>query len=172
MSLRFPINLALRDDIEEVLLRLLKSLPGPLTHYSFDGMPSTTSIQSDELSTVAKSVAACSIVYAIDGINGMGGPVAGFVANQSLRTARLLHFIDDQPPTETCLIERHAMDMLAVYICYLYRDFDWVDRVTIPSDVKLIDNLFNLRVNGDGFSCVTLKDAKKRPSHFGDRANR
>jgi hypothetical protein len=163
MSLAIPTNLANRGDIEEVILTLLKSLPGPLTYHIFDGKPAATAIHSDELVTAARNISDCSIIYVLDGIHAIREPIAGFAANESLRTAKLLHLIDDRPPTGCATIQRRTMEMLGVYIRYLYSDFDWVDRVTVPSNVKLIDGLFNLRVSGDDISCITLTDAKHRP---------
>ena len=55
------------------------------------------------------------------------------------------------------------MEMLGVYIRYIYADSDWVDRVTVPSNVQMIDDLFDLRVTGDDVSTITLTDTKHRP---------
>ncbi len=163
MSLAIPTNLANRDDVERTVLALLKSLPGPVTYHIFDGKPATTSIHPDELDSAANTIANCSIVYALNGIHGIREPVAGFVANEPLKTAHLLHLIDDRPPTETGIIQRRTMEMLGVYIRYIYSDFNWVDRVTVPSNVQLIDELFDLRVTGDDVSTITLIDIKHRP---------
>ena len=163
MTLAIPTNLANRGDVEETVLSLLESLLGPVTYHIFDGKPAATSIHVDELHSAASTIASCSIVYALDGVNGIREPVAGFVANESLKTVHLLHLIDDRPPTGTGSIQRRSMEMLGVYIRYIYADFDWVDRVTVPSNVQMIDDLFDLRVTGDDVSTITLTDTKHRP---------
>ena len=163
MTLAIPTNLANRDNVKETVLSLLESLPRPLTYHVFDGKPAATSVQSDELHSAASTIASCSIVYALEGVGGVPEPVAGFVANESLKTVQLLHLIDDQPPTGNGVIQHRTMEMLGVFIRYIYADFDWVDRVTVPSNVQLIDDLFDLRVTGNDVSTITLTDTKHRP---------
>jgi hypothetical protein len=163
MSLAFPKNLANRDDTSQTVLALLETLPGPVSYHVFDGQPATTAIGSDELSVASDLIAKCSIVYALDGIRGIREPIAGFVGNELLGTAKLLHLIDDRPPTGDGTIQRRTMDMLAVYIRYLFTDFDWIHRVTVPSNVQFIDKLLDLRVTGDAVSCITLIDSNHRP---------
>ena len=171
MSLAIPTNIANRDNIEEVIQTLLVSLAGPLTYQVFDGQPATTAIYSADLTKAVRRIADCSIIYALDGIHGIRAPLVGFVANESLGTANLMYLIDDQPPTESGLIQRHTMEMLAVYIRYLYADFGWVDRVTVPFNVQIMDELFDLRVSGDEVSCITLIDPKHRPRSSPRRIN-
>ena len=163
MSLAIPTNLANSGDVRQVVLTLLESLAGPVTYHIFDGKPTATSIGSDELELAANAIAKCSIIYALNGIQGIREPVAGFVANESLRTAHLLHLIDDRPATGNGTIQRRTMEMLGVYIRYIFADFDWVDRVTVPSNVHLIDELFDLRVTDDDAATITLADLKHRP---------
>ena len=163
MTLAIPTNLANHDGTEQAVLELLESLPGPVTYHVFDGKPATTSIAPDEFPSAAESMAKCSIIYALNGINGIREPIAGFVANESLRTANLLHLIDDRPPTGTGIIQRRTMGMLGVYVRYIFADFDWVDRLTVPSNVQMIDEMFDLRVTGDETSTITLVDIKHRP---------
>ena len=55
------------------------------------------------------------------------------------------------------------MGMLGVYLRYLFADFDWVDRVTVPSNVHLIDQMLDLRVTGEDVSSITLANLKHRP---------
>ena len=163
MSLAIPTNLANRDDVEQAVLAILESLPGPVTYHIFEGRPAATVIHSDELHSAANAISNCSIVYALKGIRSIREPVAGFVANESFKTAHLLHLVDNRPPTGIGVIQRRTMEMLEVNIRYIYADFDWVDRVTVPSNVQLVDELFDLRVTGDGVSTITLTDIGHRP---------
>ena len=72
-----------------VVLELLKSLPGPVTYHVFDGAPATTAIAPKELAAAAIAITNCSIIYALDGINAVREPIAGFVGNESLGTVAL-----------------------------------------------------------------------------------
>ena len=163
MSLAVPTNLANRDDVQQIVLSLLESLPGPVTYHIFDGKPATTAIHPDEFSMAATTIANCSIIYALDGIRSIREPIAGFVANKKLKTAHLVHLIDDRPPTGTGRIQRRTMGMLAVYIRYIFAEFEWVDRLTVPSNIEMNGEMFDLRVTSDDISTITLTDEKHRP---------
>lgn len=163
MSIAIPTNIATQDDAEEQVKQLLESIHGPLTYHIFDGRPAATAIRSDELAVAARHISDCSIIYVLNGMRGIREPIAGFVANEAIKTARLLHLIDDRPPTGNGTIQRRTMETLGVYIRYLFADFDWLDRVFVPSNVKLIDQLFDLQISDGDHSCVTLIDAKRRP---------
>lgn len=55
------------------------------------------------------------------------------------------------------------MEMLGVYVRALFADFRWLETVTVPSNVQLLDGLFHLSVESSGFSRITLADLRHRP---------
>ena len=163
MTLAIPANIANRDDTASAISAILDSLPGPVTYHVLDGVAAGARIDANEYIDASHTIANCSLVYALDGIHGLREPVAGFVGNESLGTAKLLYLIDDRPPASNGKIPRRTMEMLGVYIRSLYADNAWVQRVTVPSNVELLDGLFDLRVLADDVSCITLVDAVHRP---------
>jgi hypothetical protein len=91
MTLAIPANIANRDDTVEAIAAVLDALPGPVTYHVLDGVSAGARIEASEHLDVSRKVASCSLVYALDGIRGLREPVAGFVGNESLGTARLLY---------------------------------------------------------------------------------
>ena len=163
MSLAIATNLANRKDAEASVLALMESLPGPVTYHIHDGKPAGTDIRAGEFPSAAKDVAKCSIICALEGTRGDREPIAGFVANESLRSAKLLHVIDDRPPSGDGTIPRRTLEILHVYIRYLFSEFQWLDRVTVPANFQISDGFFGLSESSDGDWCVTLKDINHRP---------
>ncbi len=53
--------------------------------------------------------------------------------------------------------------MLGLYIRMLFADCEWIENVTVPSNVRLLDGLFQLSVESDDVSRITLTDIKHRP---------
>jgi hypothetical protein len=93
----------------------------------------------------------------------MREPIAGFIANEPLGIAKLQHLVDDRPPAPNAKIPRQTMDMLGVYIRSLFADCRWLETVTVPSNVELLDGLFQLSVESVDSSRITLADLKHRP---------
>ena len=130
----------------------------------FDGRFAVHSIGESEFDDAARRIADCSIEYVLDSSRGgMREPVAGFDANEPLGLARLQYLIDDRPPAADLKLPRRTMEMLGVYIRSLFADFQWLDTVTVPSNVQLPGGLFQLTVESGDVSRITLTDAKHRP---------
>lgn len=164
MSLAIPINIATRDSQTDFLPNLLASLPGPLTYHVCDGRFATHAILQSELDDATTRVGECSIQYVLDGSRGgLREPIAGFIANESLGIAKLQHLIDDHPPAAEPSIPRRTSEMLGVYIRSLFADFGWLNAVTVPSSVQLLDGLFQLTVESSDISRVALADIAHRP---------
>ncbi len=164
MSLALPCNIAARTNRIDLLCALLERLPGPVTYHVFDGRFTPHSIVQSEFGDAAARVADCSIAYVLDSSRGgLCEPIAGFVANETLGIAKLQYLIDDRPPAVSANIPRRTMEMLGVYIRSLFADFQWLETVSVPSNVRLLDGLFQLTVESGDISNITLKDLKHRP---------
>jgi hypothetical protein len=163
MSLAIPINIATRDNRLLLVRDLLATMPGPVTCHVYDGRFATHTIATTEIATTAERIAECSIAYVLDSSRGgLREPIAGFIANESLGIAKLQYLIDDRPAPDA-KIPRSTTDMLGVYIRSMFADFRWLESVTVPSNVKLLDGLFQLSVESSDVSKITLADLKHRP---------
>ena len=164
MSLAIPINIATRDNRLMLLRDLLAAMPGPVTCHVYDGSFAAHTIAPTEIATTAERIAECSIAYVLDSSRGgLREPIAGFIANENLGIAKLQYLIDDRPPAPDAKIPRCTTDMLGVYIRSMFADFRWLESVTVPSNVKLLDGLFQLSVESSDVSKITLADLKHRP---------
>ena len=163
MTLALPVDIANHADAAATVTSILTSLPGPVTYHVCAGRSTANPIGASEYTAVSRSLAECSIICVLDGTRGLREPIAGFIANKSLGSAKLQHLIDDRPPASNGMVPRRTMEMLGVYIRYLFADHEWLNRVTVPSNVQLLDGLFDLSVLGDDVSSVTLKDIGHRP---------
>jgi len=163
MTLALPADIANRADAAATVTSILASLPGPVTYHVCDGRSTANPIDASEYTAVSRSLAECSILYVLDGTQGSREPIAGFIANESLGNAKLQHLIDDRPPASNGMIPRRTMEVLGVYVRSLFADHVWLNRVTVPSNVQLLDGLFSLSVLADDVSSVTLKDIGHRP---------
>jgi hypothetical protein len=164
MSLYFPINIATRSNRLLLLRDLLAAMPGAVTCYVHDGRFAAHSIEATEIATAAGRIAECSITYVLDGSRGgLREPIAGFVGNETLGIAKLQYLIDDRPPAEDVKIPRRTTDMLSVYIRSMFADLRWLETVTVPQQVEILDGLFQLSVESSDVSRITLADLKHRP---------
>lgn len=164
MSLAIPINIATRDNRIILLRELLAAMPGPVTCHVYDGRFAAHTVAPTEMATTAERIAECSIAYVLDGSRGrLREPIAGLIANESLGVAKLQYLVDDRPPAPDAQIPRCTTDMLGVYIRSMFAEFRWLESVTVPSNVELLDGLFQLSVESSDVSRITLADLKHRP---------
>ena len=164
MSLAIPINIATRDNRLTLLRDLLAAMPGPVTCHVDDGRFAAHTISPTEIATTAERIAECSIAYVLDSSRGgLRQPIAGFIANESFGVAKLQYLIDDRLPAPDAKIPRCTTDMLGVYIRSMFADFRWLESVTVPSNVELLDGLFQLSVESSDISRITVADLKHRP---------
>ncbi len=164
MTLAIPINIASRENRLMLLRDLLAAMTGPATCHVLDGRFTATTIAPTEIATTAERLSECSIAYVLDSSRGgLREPIAGFIANENLGIAKLQYLIDGCPPAPDENIPRWTMDMLGVYIRSMFADFRWLDSVTVPSNVKILDGLFRLSVESSEVSKITLADLKHRP---------
>ena len=73
------------------------------------------------------------------------------------------YLIDDRPPAPDAQIPRCTTDMLGVYIRSMFANFRWLEFVTVPSNVELLDGMFQLSVESSDVSRITLANLKHRP---------
>lgn len=164
MSLPFARNIANRKSVKQSLRPLLTTVSGPVTFHVFDGQFRPHTLFDTELDDCLDRVADCSIIYALEGSrSGLLWPIASFVANEPLGLARLQYLIDDSQPEQSAEIPQRTLDTLAVYIRNLFSEISWVQRVTVPSIIKSFDGQFQLHVESNDVSTVTLADQKQRP---------
>ncbi len=164
MSLAIPTNIATRSNRVRLLRDLLEAMPGPVTCHVYDGRFAVHTISRPEIATTTERIAECSIAYVLDSSRaGVRAPIAGFIANENLGIAKLQYLIDDQPPTPDAKIPRRTTDMLGVYIRSMFADLRWLESVNVPSNVELLDGLFQLSVESSDVARITLADLKHRP---------
>lgn len=60
-------------------------------------------------------------------------------------------------------IPRQTVEILGLYIRMLFADCEWIENAAVPSNVKLLDGLFQLSVESDEVSRITLNRHQASP---------
>lgn len=164
VSLAFPTNIARRENPAKILCALMRSLPGPLMFHVCDGQVSGHLIDDSEIESTSKLIANCSLIYILEGTRGTFEPIAGFIANESLGRARLLHLIDDRPGKTTGALPCRTVDHIGAYVRSMLAEYDWLNAVTVPAVVDSLNGFAGLKVVSSEISTITLADAAHRPN--------
>lgn len=164
MSLAVATNIAARENLAALIAELLHSLPGPIFYHVCDGQLSGQTINADEVEAIAHTIATCSMIYVLEGTRGRFEPIAGFIANESLGRAQLLHFIDTRPSSTPGKLPRSSAHRLGGYIRTMLSEHSWLHVVSVPGNVEPIDGLLGLKVQASATSTVTLAEAAHRPN--------
>ena len=163
MTLAVSTNIAARENRIAILSDLLRLLLGPASYHVCDGQLSGHVIAAEEIEATAHTIATCSLIYVLEGTRGRFEPIAGFIANESLGRAQLLHFIDTQLSSTSGKLPRSSADRLAAHLRAMFSEHSWVHTISVPGDVESIDGLLGLKVQAGATSTVTLAEAAHRP---------
>ena len=91
MSLLMPVNISSHEDAPAIISNILSVTTQPC--YSvFEGQQLCKTIPQSDFQNTGQILAQHSIIYILKGTRGNKGPIAIFLANQSLKNAKLQYW--------------------------------------------------------------------------------
>jgi hypothetical protein len=162
MTLALPINIASRENREEILCALLLSLPSVYCHV-WDGRLSGHLLTANELPNAAQQLGECTLIYLLEGSRARLEPIVGFNANQTLGRAQMQHCMDSCSNTSPGKLPSSTADRVAGIIRSMFAEHAWLNTVVVPGNMRSVDGLLGLKVVAGEISTITLVDAIHRP---------
>ena len=94
------------------------------------------SVDLDDNSTVFSAVDDPSLVYAAMNRGNVILPVASFLTNQHLGSAKLQCLIDFNPLTHDRMLDKWTENSLIGYLMMAFHQIEWLNRIVVPVEFR------------------------------------